>query len=208
VIDEANVLSAFDAHELLYNNAAYSHLQKQPGPNPNSKNDPCCILLSAAVQEYMTKAMVRGIESARGRQNLDGLRLWYMQHMSDKPPPLGLKLGCDVKRQVARVMGDAAMLTSKMEDQLAKRSTGTREGTTTGENQVTAIAIESSGTMVDMAKKPVLSGGGDVARMQANEYYRVWNGSKNGGGVGGRGGLIFGKVPLVGSITETDIEFD
>jgi len=82
-----------------------------------AEEDRTLALLSEASQIYIKDILSKALECARQRENLDGIRLWHMQHQrnsEDEPPPMGLRLGCDVSRQIALAEENAALTVKRM----------------------------------------------------------------------------------------------
>lgn len=88
-----------------------------------AEDDGVLAALSEGTQIYIKSVLEKAIQSARQRQQVDGIRLWHQQVVSSgsstiAAPSLQLRLGCDVKRQVARAQANAALTCKRMEEAL------------------------------------------------------------------------------------------
>lgn len=115
-----------------------------------AEEDHALAVLSEGAQIYLRSILEKAIYCARQRQNVDGIRLWHTQVMSavnsnsnsssgssknssrdkdrddngskNEKPPLTLRLGCDVSRQVARTAANAALINQRMEEALERQT--------------------------------------------------------------------------------------
>ncbi len=161
-----------------------------------AEQDKALALLSEGCQIYLKGVLQKAVQCARQRQNLDGIRLWHQQYAfskgissvtssalskeskknadKSKKPPLALRLGCDVSRQVAQAQGNAALTVKRMEEAL-DRQTGipmrVREL-----NQDTMLEATSMG---DLSWRPLLKKGAEKADIQAKRSFEVYGGSES-----------------------------
>jgi len=125
-------------------------------------NDPVLELLSNATQQYLKSILSSSIQVAKRRCNVDGIRLWHMQHAHAKkvhaslsddtgtiprppPPPLTLRLGCDVTRQMAMIYGNAAKVSQRMEEAVARSAATSSSNTLNSDLAV----VDQDGTLID-----------------------------------------------------------
>ena len=147
-----------------------------------AENDPVLTLVSEATQLYVKKILESAVTSSRKKQNLDGIRLWHLQH-GQKQPPLALQLGCDVPRQVALADGQAAKICQRMEQALTRRDVGIElnEINSTG-------ALNASSSMSELSRTVRVSNAAMNAEVHAKRSFEVFAGKD------GRA-PPFGRVP-------------
>lgn len=116
-----------------------------------AEDDPALAVLSEGAQQYLKGILKNALHSARSRQNFDGTRIWYQQRMaarssSGEKPEFGIRLGCDVNRQLALSQANAAMTSKRMEEALSRRK-----------HQPTEIkdeTLDAATSMSDLATMP------------------------------------------------------
>lgn len=110
--------------------------QQQPSIPPlavwhneeTAERDAALAALSYGAQQYLKDVIQKALHCARQRQGIDGVRLWHEQVVaaanpsSSYKPPLAVRLGCDVSRQVALVESNAARTVCRMEEALARHT--------------------------------------------------------------------------------------
>ena len=105
-----------------------------------AEQDPTLALLSEASEVFLKTTIEKAISKARLRQNLDGVRLWHpLQAHSNIPnysssvevptPPAFIRLGCDVRRQIALAEGNAAKVYQRMEEAISRQMIHTTQMT-------------------------------------------------------------------------------
>jgi hypothetical protein len=158
------------------------------------EDDATLWLLSEGTEMYLKSIVEKAITAARQRENLDGIRLWHLQHGPTKPP-MSLRLGCDVKRQVAQVAGNAAKTVQRMEEAL-KRQTNVPTKARDLTNDETLYQATS---MSDLALRPKLASATEQADLNAKRSFQVFGGKESGG-------APFGRVPKRPKITVGDLK--
>lgn len=148
-------------------------------------------VLSEATEMYMKQVLDKALQCARQRENLDGIRLWHMQHSGSKPP-IGLRLGCDVSRQVALTAGNAARTVQRMEEALERNPAEKRNL-----NDPEVVAEASS--MGDLACRPKMGTAVENAAHQAKRSFET-SGGKDANAP------PFGRVPKQAKIMAHDFE--
>ena len=134
--------------------------------------DLVCAMLSEATEVYLKGLLEKAVACARQRQNTEGVRHWHLQHGPTKPP-LSLRLGCEVRRQVAQSMGNAAKTVQRMEAavQRSKKSS-------------INIQVETwvdASSMADMAMKAPLVSAVEQADYHAKRSFETHGGKESGG---------------------------
>jgi len=160
-----------------------------------AETDPALALLSEATEMYLKSLLEGAVTAARQRQNIDGIRLWHMQHAhvaGTKPPPLSLRLGCDVNRQVALVDGNAAKTVRRMEQALSRN---VRRMNLDDDN-----VLYNAATMEELSKGPVVEKAVEKADHDAKRSFEVFGGK-------GSGAPPFGRVPKRCKLTVKDLRF-
>ena len=128
---------------------------------------------------------------------LDGIRLWHQQYASipqqkeaskgskdnkekddtdnnnkeRKKPPLSLRLGCDITRQVAQAHGNAAMTVKRMEEALARQP-----GVPSRARILNEETLSRARSMDDLAWRPLLKEGPKKADYQAKRSFEIYGG--------------------------------
>ena len=162
-----------------------------------AEEDPVLALLSAACQVYLKGVLQKTIQCARQRQNLDGIRLWHQQYTfnkgnstntlnstplketkskiveKSKRPPLSLRLGCDVSRQVAQAQGNAALVVKRMEEALARQP-----GIPKRARELNIDTLQEASSMGDLSWRPLLKEGPEKADYQAKRCFEVFGGKE------------------------------
>lgn len=137
-----------------------------------TESDLACAMLSEATEVYLKDLLEKGLTCARQRQNIQGVRLWHLQHGASKPP-LSLRLGCEVHRQVAQSMGNAAKTVQRMEeavDRSLKRPINDDPN-----------AWSEASSMADMALNAPLASAVEQADYQAKRSFEIYGGKETGG---------------------------
>ena len=134
--------------------------------------DLVCAMLSEATEVYLKGLLEKAVVCARQRQNTEGVRHWHLQHGSSKPP-LSLRLGCEVPRQVAQCMGNAAKTVQRMETAVDRSKKSSIY------NQVDAWLDSSS--MADMAMNAPLASAVEQADYHAKRSFETHGGKESGG---------------------------
>jgi hypothetical protein len=143
-----------------------------------ASQDPTLALLSEATELYLKSAVKKAIGKSRLRQNLDGVRLWntLLTRNADSkngtvaaPPPAVIRLGCDVRRQVALAEGNAAKTYQRMEEAITNRIK-------THESADPDTMILESTSMADLSRKPPLKSAVQNANINAKRKFEVYGG--------------------------------
>jgi len=159
-----------------------------------AERDPTLALLSEATEIFLKSLLQGAVSAARRRQNLDGIRLWHMQHAKTKPP-LSLRLGCDVHRQAALVDGNSAKVCHRMELALS-RAKIPRRITRLDDPEVLYWAT----TMSDLSKRPKLEGAAEEADLEAKRKFEIFGGRASGA-------PPFGRVPKKSKLEIGDLMY-
>lgn len=141
--------------------------------------DPTLALLSEATEMYLKEAIEKAIGKARLRQNLDGVRLWHTLHShhadpsstNGKHPPALIRLGCDVRRQVALADGNAVKIYQRMEEAI-----GRDNDTTHFEAEDPEKMVLEATSMADLSRKPPLKSAVSDADTEAKRRFEVFAG--------------------------------
>eukprot|EP00546_Thalassionema_frauenfeldii_P013348 CAMPEP_0178909154 /NCGR_PEP_ID=MMETSP0786-20121207/8336_1 /TAXON_ID=186022 /ORGANISM="Thalassionema frauenfeldii, Strain CCMP 1798" /LENGTH=632 /DNA_ID=CAMNT_0020581167 /DNA_START=121 /DNA_END=2019 /DNA_ORIENTATION=+ len=162
-----------------------------------AEEDRTLALLSEASQIYIKDIFSKALECARQRENLQGIRLWHMQHSTktdgnNESPPMGLRLGCDVSRQVALAEGNAALTVKRMEEALKRRK---RNGTAEDVEDYMSNAT----SMGDLACFPKLASSVEKADYHAKRCFEVSGGKDSSS-------PPLGRVPKQAKIMAEDFE--
>jgi hypothetical protein len=151
-----------------------------------AEGDKTLAVISEATQIYLKGVLEKAVYCARQRQNVDAIRLWHQQvthkpskkpgddDEKNKKPPLSLRLGCDVRRQVAQAQGNAAMTVKRMEEALERQYLPSASRTL---NQETLMQLTS---MSDAASRPRLSNAVDNADLDAKRSFEIYGGKEAG----------------------------
>eukprot|EP00956_Cyclotella_meneghiniana_P012337 scaffold17533_cov53-Cyclotella_meneghiniana.AAC.2 len=166
--------------------------------------DPTLALLSEATELFLKQAMEKAISNARLRQNLDGVRLWSTlqtranpknSSVSDPPPAL-IRLGCDVRRQVALAEGNAAKIYQRMEEAISRQNNSYDMESTSLDPD--AMIVEST-SMADLSRKPPLKSAVTHADAVAKRKFEVYGGKYSNN-------PPFGRVPKQARVTLQDMD--
>jgi hypothetical protein len=168
-----------------------------------AEKDIALALLSEGCQIYLRGVLEKAVQCARQRQNLDGIRLWHQQYASiakkepigkgkdkddtttagdrksddkakQRKPPLSLRLGCDITRQVSQAQGNAAMTVKRMEEALERQPGVPKRARVL--NDETLLEATSMG---DLAWRPLLKEGAKNADYQAKRSFEVYGGKES-----------------------------
>lgn len=173
-----------------------------------AEQDPTLALLSEATELFLKSAVEEAIGKARLRQNLDGVRLWHTIHASSaaaigskdnnansKPPPALIRLGCDVRRQIALAEGNAAKTYQRMEEAISRQNDSYHMGPS---SQDPGRMLLESTSMADLSKRPPLMSAVQTADLDAKRKYAVFGGSESQE-------PPLGRVPKKAKVTLQDI---
>ena len=166
--------------------------------------DPTLALLSEATELFLKKAIEKAISNARLRQNLDGVRLWSTlqtranpknSNVTDPPPAL-IRLGCDVRRQVALAEGNAAKIYQRMEEAISRQNNSyDMESVSLDPDSM----IAESTSMADLSRKPPLKSAVTHADALAKRKFEVYSGKYSNE-------PPFGRVPKQAKVTLQDMD--
>ena len=157
-----------------------------------AEEDKTLALLSEATNIYLKSILEKALTAARQRQNLDGIRLWHLQHLPAKPP-MSIRLGCDVNRQVSQAAGNAAKTVQRMEEAL-ERQTDVPPQVRDLSNDETLYEASS---MADLALRPMLANAAEQADLDGKRSFEVYGGKDSGA-------APFGRVPKKPKIVGRD----
>mmetsp|Transcript_7481 Transcript_7481/g.10761 ORF Transcript_7481/g.10761 Transcript_7481/m.10761 type:complete len:346 (+) Transcript_7481:119-1156(+) len=157
-----------------------------------AEGDLTLAVISEATNIYLKSIMSKAVECARQRENLNGIRLWHMQH--SKQSTLGMRLGCDVSRQFALREGNAAYTVKRMEQALERQHRPVEQRDL--KNQET---LEQANSMGDLACRPKLATAVEDADYYAKRQFEVSGGRE-------AGLPPFGKVPKKPKLMPQDFE--
>ena len=157
-----------------------------------AEQDKALALLSEGCQIYLKGVLQKAVQCARQRQNLDGVRLWHQQYAfgkgissitssdgknknvdKSKKPPLALRLGCDVSRQVAQAQGNAALTVKRMEEALDRQS-----GIPMRVRELNTETMLEATSMGDLSWRPLLKKGVEKADTEAKRSFEVYGGKE------------------------------
>jgi len=144
-----------------------------------AEQDPTLALLSEATEMYLKEAIETAVGKARHRQNLDGVRLWHTLHShnadpnstSGKPPPALIRLGCDVRRQLALADGNTVKTYQRMEEAI-----GRNNDTFHFEAEDPEKMILEATSMADLSRQPPLKTAVSDADSEAKRRFEVFAG--------------------------------
>ena len=170
-----------------------------------AEQDPTLALLSEATEVFLKTTIEKAISKARLRQNLDGVRLWHtLQAHSNIPnyascdemptPPAFIRLGCDVRRQIALAEGNAAKVYQRMEEAISRQNDTYHANNSTTDPKT--MLLEST-SMADLSKKPPLKSASEKANAEAKRKFAVFVGSDME--------PPLGRVPKLAKVTLQDI---
>mmetsp|Transcript_33034 Transcript_33034/g.78904 ORF Transcript_33034/g.78904 Transcript_33034/m.78904 type:complete len:873 (+) Transcript_33034:340-2958(+) len=138
-----------------------------------AQSDPTLAILSAATEMYLKTTIEQAIGKARLRQNLDGIRLLHKLSKSGKnPPPAVIRLGCDVRRQVALAEGNACKTYQRMEEAIS------RQESARADKDLDEMLLEAT-SMADLSKKVPLKSAAQRAELEAKRKFQVFAGSES-----------------------------
>ena len=157
-----------------------------------AESDEALALLSEATEVYLRSMLEGAVGGARQRLNIDGVRLWYQQH-SGKKAPLCLRLGCDVKRQEALAVGNAAMVVKRMEEALGRQKMPQRE-----RNLKSDETLLQAVSMSDLSKRPRLARAAERAEFDAKRSFDIYGGKDSGA-------PPLGRIPKKAKILAKDL---
>jgi hypothetical protein len=174
-----------------------------------AEQDPVLAMLSEAAERFLKSTIEGAIGKARLRLNLDGVRLWHtlqahaaatnkVGHDVDRPgpPPASIRLGCDVRRQIALSQGNAAKVYQRMEEAISRRNQD--HPPSCDPNDVGRMILEST-SMGDLSKKPLLKHAAETADVDAKRKFSVFCGIDSAD-------PPFGRVPKKVVVTVHDID--
>ena len=162
-----------------------------------AEQDQALAVLSQGTQLYLKNVLEKALHCARQRQNLDGIRLWYEQQTTSTAqtkPALSLRLGCDVRRQVAQAAGNAAMTCKRMEEALERQS-----GVPQQDREFTSATLEQATSMADLSWRPRLSRAAPAAHYDAKRAFEIYGGKA-------AGEPPLGRVPKKARLEMVDLE--
>ena len=188
-----------------------------------AEEDQALALISEATQIY-TKTLLEGaISMSRQRMNVDGIRLWHIQQSAaamisgkgvtaggannqvvlsqeshnSRPPPLSLRLGCDVSRQHALAQGNAAKVCQRMEEALMRKSTN--GGNERLGSEDSSLKLSEADSMDVVSKVPKLQTAVAKADYNAKRSFEVYGGKDSGN-------PPLGRVPKQARILKNDFQ--
>ena len=169
-----------------------------------AEQDPTLALLSEATEVYLKEAIEKAICKARLRQNLDGVRLWHTLHSfhadpsstNGKQPHALIRLGCDVRRQVALADGNAAKIYQRMEEAIGRDNDTFHFKPEDPEKMV----LEAT-SMADLSRKPPLKSAAFDADSEAKRRFDVFAGKDIQE-------PPFGRVPKKAKVILTDLSVE
>lgn len=197
------------AATVIATTTAWEHEEK-------AQEDPALCLLSEATQIYVTQILQKALMCARQRQNLDGIRLWHQQCTAavevakaekdetadtPTPPPLSIRLGCDVSRQVARTMGNAALTSKRMEEALERQKPEetTRVIPSQAASTLNAATVASAQSMGELSLLPPLANASEKADYEAKKNFEIYGGKHSHD-------PPFGRVPKKAKLEVADFQ--
>mmetsp|Transcript_21344 Transcript_21344/g.30516 ORF Transcript_21344/g.30516 Transcript_21344/m.30516 type:complete len:313 (+) Transcript_21344:642-1580(+) len=168
-------------------------------------SDPTLYLISEATQCYIRTILENAVVASRRRCNLDGMRLWHMQHTTttaakNTHPPLALRLGCNVRRQLALANGNAAKVSERLEEALA-RSSNKKRKSADDEDVVVPSWLEAT-SMGDLSKRVFVKDVAEEKRKEASHHATKFF-AEYGGKFAGE--PPFGRVPTENVLRLKDI---
>jgi len=174
-----------------------------------AEQDPTLALLSEATEQFLKSAIEGAIGKARLRLNLDGVRLWHTLQthaaaahnnsgtdVDQPPPPASIRLGCDVRRQVALSQGNAAKVYQRMEEAISRRNKD--HPPRHDPNDIEQMILDST-SMGDLSKKPLLKHAAEMADVDAKRKFAVFSGADSAD-------PPFGRVPKKVVVTGKDLD--
>lgn len=166
-------------------------------------NDKALALISEATESYLLSLLKGAVNAARQRQNIDAIRLWHMQHVPTRNGsgrhPIALRLGCDVKRQLALAEGNAAMTTHRLEEVLSRKAENNGDDLNYTEED-DKLALINAHSMSDLSKHPAkLPKVIEQAEKDSKRSFDIYQGKRSGE-------PPFGRVPKKSKIIVKDVE--
>lgn len=174
-----------------------------------AEQDPALALLSEATDQLLKSAIEGAISKARLRLNLDGVRLWHTlqthaaaahntngNDVDQPPPPASIRLGCDVRRQVALFQGNAAKVYQRMEEAISRRNED--HPPRYDPNDIEQMIFDST-SMGDLSKKPLLKHAAEKADVDAKRKFAIFSGADSAD-------PPFGRVPKKVVVTGQDLD--
>jgi hypothetical protein len=161
-----------------------------------AEEDAALAVLSEGAEIYIRSVLEKALHCARQRQNLDGIRLWHQQytaHTAEKPA-LSLRLGCDVERQVAQSIGNAAMTCKRMEEALERQS-----DIPEAYRAITDDSLKTASSMYELALLPKLGRAITDAEVEGKRNFDLYNGRN-------AHEPPFGRVPKMAKIEVVDFQ--
>jgi len=143
---------------------------------PVAEQDVALAALSEATELYIKSILEKAVYCGRQRLNLDGIRLWHQQltptPTDESPKPaLGLCLGCDVTRQVARAAGNAALASKRMEEALERQV-----GVPPHARIINEETLTGASSLSELALRPKLAEGAHRADLEAQRNFEIYGG--------------------------------
>jgi hypothetical protein len=170
--------------------------------------DPTLFLISEATQTYVRTILEKAVTASRRRCNLAGIRLWHAQHAyaaKKAPPPLALRLGCNVRRQIALANGTAAKISERLEEALTRRhiSRKRKHEDDSDEEMLMVVSFQEASSMGDLSKRLFTKNDAEEKRKEAANHASNFF-AEYGGKYAGE--PPFGKIPTENiSLTVSDI---
>jgi hypothetical protein len=158
-----------------------------------AEQDKTLALLSEGTQMYLKSILQKSIVAARERENLDGIRLWHLQHGPSKPP-MSLRLGCDVNRQIAQAQGNAAKTVQRMEEALSRQTRVPAKARQLDNDET----LYNATSMSDLALRPELANAVEEADANAKRSFQVYGGKE------ATETAPFGRLPKRAKVTAKD----
>jgi hypothetical protein len=91
-----------------------------------------------------------------------------------KPPPLLLRLGCDVSRQIAQAQGNAALTVKRMEEALERQP-----GVPSSARKLSPETLAAATSMNDLSWRPLLKEGAKKADYEAKRSFEIYGGKES-----------------------------
>jgi hypothetical protein len=164
-----------------------------------AEDDLALAAISEGAEILLKGILEKAIHCSRQRQNVDGIRLWHQQMVPSNDgsrPPLSLRLGCDVSRQVARAEGNAALTCKRMEEALARRQQDLPGCEWDLQDKET---FSKANSMSELAIRPLLANGAEDADVEAKRCFEVYGGKE-------AGEPVFGRVPKRAKLEVVDFQ--
>ena len=173
-----------------------------------AEQDPALAVLSEATEQFLKSTIEGAIGKARLRLNLDGVRLWHTlqthaaahnnngNDVDQSPPPALIRLGCDVRSQVALSQGNAAKVYQRMEEAISRRNED--HPPKYDPNDIEQMILDST-SMGDLSKKPLLKHAAEMADVDAKRKFAVFSGADSAD-------PPFGRVPKKVVVTGQDLD--